>query len=213
MTRRSADERREQLVEAAIRVMIRDGVARTTTRAVVSEAGLPLGAFHYCFRSKEELLHSVIERITLRSLAPATAPPAGEVSTRELIFRTLHAYWDQVRERPAEHMVTYELTQYALRQPGLAEVARRQYQHYLKVYSDHLEAIARLAGFRWTVPLPALARYGLSVMDGLTLNWLIDRDDVQAQAALDEYAEHLSTVAAPAPPEPHDAHDGAATRS
>ncbi|MFF7776968.1 TetR/AcrR family transcriptional regulator [Streptomyces tanashiensis] len=213
MTRRSADERREQLVEAAIRVMIRDGVARTTTRAVVSEAGLPLGAFHYCFRSKEELLHSVIERITLRSLAPATAPPAGEVSTRELIFRTLHAYWDQVRERPAEHMVTYELTQYALRQPGLADVARRQYQHYLKVYSDHLEAIARRAGFRWTVPLPALARYGLSVMDGLTLNWLIDRDDVQARAALDEYAEHLVTVAAPGTPGPGDAHDGAPARS
>ncbi|MGW8761513.1 TetR/AcrR family transcriptional regulator [Streptomyces sp. NPDC055815] len=199
MTRRSADERREQLVEAAIRVMIRDGVAKTTTRAVVSEAGLPLGAFHYCFRSKEELLHSVIERITLRSVAPATASPA-EGSTRDIIFHTLHAYWDQVRERPAEHMVTYELTQYALRQPGLADVARRQYQHYLQVYSDHLEAIADLAGFRWNVPLPALARYGLSVMDGLTLNWLIDRDDVQAQAALDEYAEHLSTVAAPRTP-------------
>ncbi|MFE7599686.1 TetR/AcrR family transcriptional regulator [Streptomyces sp. NPDC057494] len=215
MTRRSADERREQLVEAAIRVMIRDGVARTTTRAVVSEAGLPLGAFHYCFRSKEELLHSVIERITLRSVAPATATRAGEAeaSTRDIIFRTLHAYWDQVRERPAEHMVTYELTQYALRQPGLADVARRQYQHYLKVYSDHLEAIARLAGFGWTVPLPALARYGLSVMDGLTLNWLIDRDDDQARAALDEYAEHLTTVAEPRTPGSHDAHthEGAPT--
>ncbi|MFF8381923.1 TetR/AcrR family transcriptional regulator [Streptomyces sp. NPDC015661] len=199
MTRRSADERREQLVEAAIRVMIRDGVAKTTTRAVVNEAGLPLGAFHYCFRSKEELLHSVIERITLRSVTPATASPA-EGSTRDIIFHTLHTYWDQVRERPAEHMVTYELTQYALRQPGLADVARRQYQHYLKVYSDHLEAIADLAGFRWTVPLPALARYGLSVMDGLTLNWLIDRDDAQARAALDEYAEHLSGVAAPRAP-------------
>ncbi|MER7949287.1 TetR/AcrR family transcriptional regulator [Streptomyces sp. NPDC096079] len=201
MTRRSADERREQLVEAALRVMIRDGVAKTTTRAVVSEAGLPLGAFHYCFRSKEELLHSVIERITLRSVAPATATGAGEASIREVVFRTLHAYWDQVRARPAEHMVTYELTQYALRQPGLADVARRQYQHYLKVYSDHLETIARLAGFGWTVPLPALARYGLSVMDGLTLNWLIDRDDEQALAALNEYAEHLTTVTAPRTPE------------
>ncbi|MFD8204943.1 TetR/AcrR family transcriptional regulator [Streptomyces sp. NPDC059695] len=202
MTRRSADERREQLVEAALRVMIRDGVAKTTTRAVVGEAGLPLGAFHYCFRSKEELLHSVIERITLRSVPPATATRAGVdgLSTRDIIFRTLHAYWDQVRERPAEHMVTYELTQYALRQPGLADVARRQYQHYLKVYSDHLETIARLAGFGWTVPLPALARYGLSVMDGLTLNWLIDRDDAQARAALDTYAEHLTTVTAPRTP-------------
>ncbi|XIE77716.1 hypothetical protein AB6O49_04510 [Streptomyces sp. SBR177] len=41
MARQSADVRREQLVEAAIRVMIRDGVAKATTRAVVGEAGLP----------------------------------------------------------------------------------------------------------------------------------------------------------------------------
>ena len=45
-----ADERRQQLVEAAIRVMARDSVAQATTRAIVGEAGMPLGVFHYCFR-------------------------------------------------------------------------------------------------------------------------------------------------------------------
>ncbi|MDJ0384839.1 TetR/AcrR family transcriptional regulator [Streptomyces sp. G-G2] len=197
MARLSADERREQLVEAAIRVMISDGVAKATTRAIAGEAGIPLGAFHYCFRSKEELLHSVIERIMLRTLAPVATEGAEGASTRDIIRDTLHAYWDGVRQRPAEHMVTYELTQYALRQPGLTEVARRQYQHYLKINTDHLEAIAEAAGIRWTVALPTLARYGLNLMDGLTLNWLIDHDDTQALAALDEYAEHLSSVAVP----------------
>ncbi|MFE0646814.1 TetR/AcrR family transcriptional regulator [Streptomyces sp. NPDC058877] len=193
MTRLSADERREQLVEAAIRVMIRGGVARTTTRAVVNEAGVPLGAFHYCFRSKEELLQSVIERITQRTLSPATARPEG-ATPHEVIHATLHAYWDRVRERPAEHLVTYELTQYALREPGLADLARKQYQHYLDLNREHLEALARALGISWAVDLPVLARHGLSVLDGLTLNWLIDRDDAQASAALDEYARYLASV-------------------
>ncbi|MEZ0067807.1 AcrR family transcriptional regulator [Streptacidiphilus sp. MAP12-20] len=197
MTRLSADMRREQLVDAAIRVMIRDGVGKATTRAIVAEAGVPLGVFHYCFRSKEELLHAVIEGIMQRALPPTTTATPDDRSPRGIIRGTLHAYWDQVRARPDEQMVTYELTQYALRQPGLAEVARRQYQHYLTLYSDHLEAIAQVAGIRWTVPVPVLARYGLGLMDGLTLNWLIDRDDVQASAALDEYAAYLSSVTAP----------------
>ncbi|MFP3986280.1 TetR/AcrR family transcriptional regulator [Streptomyces sp. E11-3] len=197
MARQSADERRDQLVEAAIRVMISDGVAKATTRAIVGEAGLPLGAFHYCFRSKRELLHSVIERIMLRSLAfaPAAAPEGADA--RDLIRSTLHAYWEGIRARPAEHLVTYELTQYAMREPGLADVARRQYQHYLQANIDHLTAVADLANIRWTVEIPVLARVGLSFLDGLTLNWLIDRDDAQALAALDTYADHLISVAAP----------------
>jgi AcrR family transcriptional regulator len=195
MVRQSADARREQLVEAAIRVMIRDGVAKATTRAVVGEAGLPLGAFHYCFRSKQQLLRGVIERIMLRSLAFPLVTPVDGTSPRDFLRAFLHTYWDRVRESPEEHQLTYELTQYALREPGLADVARRQYQQYLEANIDQLRTVARLAGIDWSVEVPVLARYGMNFLDGLTLNWLIDRDDAAALAALDAYADHLSTLA------------------
>jgi len=106
-----------------------------------------------------------------------------------------------VLARPAEHLVTYEVTQYALRRPGLADLARRQYRHYLEVNRAHLESMARAAGLTWTVDLAVLARHGLGVLDGLTLTWLIDRDDAQALAALDEYARYLASVAEPLPAE------------
>ncbi|MEU5220323.1 TetR/AcrR family transcriptional regulator [Streptomyces sp. NPDC020807] len=197
MARQSADERREQLVEAALRVMIRDGVARATTRAIVGEAGLPLGAFHYCFRSKQELLHGVIERILLGSLASPLVPLAPGTPAPEVVRATLHAYWDHIRAHPDEHQLTYELTQYALREPGLADVARRQYERYLDANVDHLEAVARQAGVAWTTDVTVLARFGLNFLDGLTLNWLIDRDDDRALVALDAYAAHLAALTAP----------------
>jgi AcrR family transcriptional regulator len=200
MVRRSADERREELIEAAISVMIREGVAKATTRAIVAEAGLPLGAFHYCFRSKEELLSSVVERILQGALAPAVAAgteAAGGAGApvADVVRGTLRAYWSRIQATPDEHMLTYELTQYALRQPGLSEVARNQYRRYLAVNAESLATMARLAGFEWTVPLPVLARYGFALLDGLTLNWLIDRDDEAAGAALDEYAAYLISAA------------------
>jgi AcrR family transcriptional regulator len=197
MSRRSAEERREELIEAAIKVMIRDGVARTTTRAIVGEAGLPLGAFHYCFRSKEELLQSVIERIMVRALGPAVASAVAGAPVDEVVRTTLRAYWERIRQSPDEHLLTYELTQYALRQPELAELARRQYRHYLDVSQSSLETMADLAGIDWTVPLPVLARFALGVLDGLTLTWLLDRDDALADAALAEYADYLLSVAKP----------------
>lgn len=40
-------QRRELLLAAAWRVMIKDGVAAATTRAICAEAGMPQSSFHY----------------------------------------------------------------------------------------------------------------------------------------------------------------------
>lgn len=202
MPRRSAEESRENLVDAAIRVMVRDGVAAASTRAIVAEAGLPLGAFHYCFRSKAELLHSVIETIMAKTLPPTvtdgvTPEDGGRRDPAAVIGGSIDAYWRRIQAEPDEQMVTYELTQYALRHPELADVARAQYRQYRDVFREYLEAIASVADVRWTVDVAVLARYGFGVMDGLTLNWLIDRDDAQARAALDEFAGYLIGAAEP----------------
>jgi AcrR family transcriptional regulator len=62
--RMSADARRAELLQAALRVMSRDGIAAGTTRAIVAEAGMPLATFHYCFRSRNELLRELITLLT-----------------------------------------------------------------------------------------------------------------------------------------------------
>ncbi len=56
MSRMNVDERRARLVEAAIQVMSREGVSHATTRAIVTEAVMTTGAFHYSIFSKEELV-------------------------------------------------------------------------------------------------------------------------------------------------------------
>jgi len=61
--RRSAEQRREQLLDAAVAVIAEHGLERATTRAITDRAGLALGAFHYVFDSKDELLEAVAERV------------------------------------------------------------------------------------------------------------------------------------------------------
>ena len=59
-----ASVRSAQLVEAARRVLARDGVQGTTMRGVAAEAGVPLGTLSYVFGSKEQLLKAVIEDVS-----------------------------------------------------------------------------------------------------------------------------------------------------
>lgn len=77
----------------------------------------------------------------------------------------------------------------------MEKLARRQYRHYLDVHEDLVTDIAAKTGVRWTVLGPVLARYLNSVLDGLTMCWLIDRDTETSRAVLDLTGRHLETLA------------------
>ncbi|MFC7546123.1 TetR/AcrR family transcriptional regulator [Plantactinospora sp. GCM10030261] len=55
--------RREQVIEAAIRVLGRDGLRQLTHRAVDAEAGVPSGTTSNHVRTRDALLRAVIERL------------------------------------------------------------------------------------------------------------------------------------------------------
>jgi AcrR family transcriptional regulator len=199
VARMSAGDRRELLVEAAIRVMTRDGVARATTRAIAAEAQMPLGVFHYAFRSKQELMTMVTETIARQSKAEIDAAVLGDEPPEllDLIVAGLCAYFDHVVEHPHEHLVTYELTTNAIRDEELTDVAKRQYDYYLDQNAALLEAVAELMGFEYTEPLPVINRYVFSVMDGLALNFLAKGDEEEARAVVDLLARTMMALVRP----------------
>jgi AcrR family transcriptional regulator len=196
VARMSAVDRREQLVAAAIRVMTRDGVVKATTRAIAAEAGMPLGVFHYAFRSKAELMAVVTETIAQQSKAEidsATLSGATD-DPYELVVAGLCAYFEHVVAHSDEHLVTYELTTTALREPELEEVAKRQYDYYLSENEKLLSAVAELMGFEFTDPIPVVSRFVFSVMDGLALNWLARGDEEEARRVIELTARTILTM-------------------
>lgn len=200
MTRMSAGDRRAALVDAAIRVMTREGVARATTRAIAAEADMPLGVLHYAFRSKQELMSQVTETIARRSKADIDAAVlAGGLPDNllDLVHDGLCAYFEHVVAEPLEHLVTYEVTVTALRDEELREAAARQYAYYQAQNEELLAAAAELLGVEYVEPLPVVARYVFSMMDGLALNYLARGDADEARAVVDVVARSLVSLVRP----------------
>ena len=187
MARMPLAQRRQQLVEAAIVVLTREGVPKTTTRAIVAEAGTSLSVFHYCFDSKQELLDAVIKTLVGTTVDLAEASFDAGANRRQMIRAGLTAYWKHVVANPDQHLLTYELTQYCLRKPGYAAVARQQYDHYANAFIAVLDAI----GAQPVVSPEVIGRYLSATVDGLTLDWLVRRDDRVAEQVLDLMARHI----------------------
>ncbi|MDL2075047.1 TetR family transcriptional regulator [Streptomyces sp. GXMU-J15] len=197
MARRPSAERRQQLTEAAIRAMARDGVARTTTRSIAAEAGVSLSVVHYCFDSKQALIESVITTITDHYVGLVKDALRPRDTLQETVRAGLQAYWDHVRAHPDEHMLTYELTQYALRQPGFEHLARRQHELYRDVFAELIEDLRPVMGLELRVPVPVLARYLAAMTDGLTLNYLVLGEEEAWAGVLDTVTAHIAALVEP----------------
>ncbi|MEU0030042.1 TetR family transcriptional regulator [Streptomyces sp. NPDC006335] len=192
MARMPSAERRRQLTEAAIRAMARDGVARTTTRSIAAEAGVSLSVFHYCFDSKQALIEAVITTLTDHSVSVVQEALRPQGTLEETVAAGFRAYWDHVRANPEAHMLTYELTQYALREPGFGHLARRQYELYGEAYAELIELLRKDMDLELRVPVPVLARYLAAMTDGLTLNYLVLGDAAAWTDILDTVTAHIA---------------------
>ncbi|MBD0708777.1 MULTISPECIES: TetR/AcrR family transcriptional regulator [unclassified Streptomyces] len=191
MGRMPSAVRRKQLVEAAIRAMTRDGVARTTTRSICAEAGVSLSVFHYCFESKQALLEAAIETITGNYVTRVRSAVEPGATLREAVRGALGTYWDHVTARPGEHMLTYDLTQYALREPGFEHVARAQYEQYVASAGALIEQVCGERGATPRVSVESLARSLAAAIDGLTLQFLVLGDERAAAELLELTADQL----------------------
>jgi TetR/AcrR family transcriptional regulator, regulator of biofilm formation and stress response len=118
--------RREQILEAALRVIGRAGVQAVTHRAVAGEAGVPLGSTTYYFDSREDLIRQALEYVAA-SEVERYAKRADELRTlkspRELADRLIDELVAAAQDRIA-YIAEYELWLEAGRRPELRDAAQ-----------------------------------------------------------------------------------------
>jgi TetR/AcrR family transcriptional regulator, transcriptional repressor of bet genes len=62
----NTEERRQQIVDALLRVMATHGYERATVAKIARDAGLGAGLVHYHFESKREILVALVEQLSTR---------------------------------------------------------------------------------------------------------------------------------------------------
>lgn len=191
-----ASVRHQQLVAAARTALSRDGVARTSLRAVAAEAGVPLGTLQYVFPSKELLLRAVIEDVVNEIAEVLRGVADLEKGLEHAIRQGLTAFWSQlVADQKNLQIMQYELTTYALRASGQEGLARWQYERYCAVVAEWCQQAAQNAGEACAVPFARLARVIVASLDGLIMQHVCDPNPARSEEDLDAVAEMVISLA------------------
>ncbi|WP_030440720.1 TetR/AcrR family transcriptional regulator [Actinoplanes subtropicus] len=120
--RRYDPERKSRIVDAAIDVVARHGVAGTTMRRIAAEADVPLGSLTYHFEGLDDLLAQAFHRHAER-MSPLYEAHFHGVRDREgFIDAVTDLIHGDAGVDPREWAVAYELYLAALRDPALRTV-------------------------------------------------------------------------------------------
>ncbi|MEV0346833.1 TetR/AcrR family transcriptional regulator [Nonomuraea sp. NPDC050680] len=166
------DERRREVLSAARRVIVRDGIDAATTRAIAKEAGYSNGVLAHYFADKDEILLSALrqshQRIRER-LTRKTEGATGLAALRELLLDNLPLD----AERTQETRLEVSFWSRSLASERLAEVQRAEAAE-LRDAVRTLLGEARAAGELTTDEnLDDITERLLALVDGLSLHLLL----------------------------------------
>ncbi|WP_333620172.1 TetR/AcrR family transcriptional regulator [Dietzia sp.] len=202
-----AEERRAQLLAAAISISEESGLGSLTIRSVAERAGVSLGVVHYCFVDKDELVQAVIDAVN-EDLASATraflnldfsSGATGPQALGDLIREALDLQWQVISSMPDRQLLTYEIVAYTLRSRSQAGtgLAHGQYHGYDSLVELVARRAAESSSMEWE-DFPSVVGGMVALLDGAVLRWLIDRDAEAFKRTMDMGIDSFVSQARPA---------------
>ncbi|RFC75815.1 TetR family transcriptional regulator [Streptomyces sp. AcE210] len=159
MARRYDPERRQRIIDAAIRVVGEKGIGGLSHRSVAAEADVPLGSTTYHFKTLDELLVAALRQAN-EGFAKALVGSAVFEAPRARLAAALAAVLGEwlAGERTGVEL-EYELYLAALRRPALRPVAAEWGEGVADELARHTD--------------PVTARALVALMDGICLQVLL----------------------------------------
>ena len=190
MARLAPTERREAIVQAALLVMLRKGMAATTVRDVADEMGTSSGLIHHYFASMDDLLAAAFARAAQQDLATTCDAMAQHDGTVEQLGAFFVTY--ARAEQDWAFQLWLDAWAEAARRPAVQETSRRLNVEWQQLL---VQLIARgvTAGTMTCADPSGAAWRILSLLDGLALQTVAHPGAVDRQAVVSwsmSLAEH-----------------------
>ncbi len=190
-TPKVGEERREQIIDAAMRVFAQKGFARATNRDVAREAGITTGLIYYYFESKEALLKAALEERSpaqvMTQFTPEMLEQPPEIFLPLLLMRILNI----VESEPFVSMIRVLLPEMLHGSTEVTPIAVSFFQRVIAFVSNYLQIQTARDNVRTNLDIDATTQVIVSSMIGMVMRRQIMRDPGVLQYTHEEIAQAL----------------------
>jgi AcrR family transcriptional regulator len=175
-----SEERRTQILEAAMAVFARKGFDQARMDDIAQEAGLSKGALYLYYKSKDVIISTILQFFFFRAIKKLQSFLASEEqpSVREQLLRLNQYYIAEMKWMVSLLPFSFEFYAVAARQKTVRQFLKRYFKDYREVLAALVQRGIDRGEFRpMRAELVAIAIAAL--YEGLALLWMVDPDATQ----------------------------------
>lgn len=187
----------QEILDAALRCLGRDGYAATSLARVAEEAGVSKRMVLYYFDSRETLFVQLTRSVGERLIAQLEGAIAGIQDPTAVVHAGFGQMWSAITADRSLLVALFGVTTESITDERLAEAAG-EFKNSLRALLRRQLDLARAQGLQIVVDDDVAITAMVSGFLGLALEWLDTGDTPALEATIKGYEEMVAAMARPA---------------
>ena len=175
-----SEERKDQILDAATDVFAQKGFSETRMDDIVEESGLSKGTLYWYFKSKDEIILSIFERIFNREFLALERLVEADGSAAERLLCYADIAIDDVNRLLKLMPLSYEVMAWAFRRKFVQDAFKLYINKYMDVLVPLIQQGVDAGEFRDIDPSATAITIG-AIMEGTILLWVYDKTLVEPE--------------------------------
>jgi AcrR family transcriptional regulator len=192
----SYDERRNEVAKAAWQVIVRDGLDRTSMRAIAQELGASTGVVTHYFRDKDALILFALERVFEHVLADMKIAAQGQSGIDGLAQMICTALPLEMSDKD-DWKVWVAFLGYSIGREHLVQEHRKRYDLLRQIIAQELANLQAANLIRADIDLILEANAIVALVDGIGTGSVIYPEQFSAEQQRYLVRRHINVLLSP----------------
>jgi AcrR family transcriptional regulator len=178
-----SEERKNQILEAAMVVFSRNGFLGARMDDIVAESGLSKGTLYWYFDSKEEIIISLLKHLFDQEMTGLVTIQDKPGTTSDRLLQFTKDSMNSLEQIIGDLPIAFEFYAMSFRHEGVREKLKTYFRQYLEKIPPLVQQGIERGEFREVNPVEVAIATG-AIIEGTILLWIYD----EANVDLEEHA-------------------------
>jgi Transcriptional regulator len=194
--RNKEDARRDEIVTAALRLILDTGYNNVTLADIAEQVGVSKGLISYYFPRKEDVFLAVLEQIVARLTTDFEAFCTADATAPEKLMMIFNNLFGNEKRARRYYTVVIDYMAQAIREQQVREYTQLIYSSY-RTYMERIVEDGMACGEFRRVEASRAVSMILGMMDGLVLQWFFDTKGFDLDAGYEMCVDFMNTYLVP----------------
>jgi len=170
-----SEERKEQILDAATEVFAQKGFDHARMDDIVEETGLSKGALYWYFKSKDDIIFGIMDRMFQLEFRELEELQQTDTSASEALMAFTEVAIKDINRMLRFMPVTYEFLALAFRNKLVQKAIKQYMNSYVSLLDPMIQAGINSGEFKQVNPRDVSAAVG-AIIEGTVLLWVYDHN-------------------------------------